>query len=184
MIPLALDPSCLPSILAGHGSLAIRRLAFLRDNGADPLVFGHPDDGELAALAGKRWHGRPVELSDLQSARLLFVAGLDDETSRALADLARTNRVLVNVEDVVPLCDFHVPSLLRRGDLLMTVSTGGRSPALARMIRRKLESQFSPVWNTRLTEIAQLRDRLRKNGASAPDVSAETEAYVSGKGWL
>ena len=184
MIPLALDPLHLASILTGKGQAAVRRLAFLRDGGADPLVFGCDDDIELKSLAGNRWTGRLLEDSDIQSVRLLFVAGLDEDRSAELAGLARANRVLVNVEDVVPLCDFHVPSLVRRGDLLLTVSTSGRSPGLARMIRRKLEALFPPVWNTRLTEIAQLRDRLRKNGAPASRVSSETEALVAGKGWL
>jgi len=56
--------------------------------------------------------------------------------------MARNAGALVNIEDAKPLCDFHVPSLVRRGDLVMTVSTAGRSPGLARRLRRHLEKLF------------------------------------------
>ena len=60
--------------------------------------------------------------------QLLFVAGLPEGEARHLAGRARALGVLVNVEDVLPLCDFHVPAMVRRGDLLLTASTGGAVP--------------------------------------------------------
>ncbi len=62
--------------------------------------------------------------------------------SARLAQLARDAGVLVNVEDVPDLCDFHVPAAVRRGDLLLTVSTGGRAPGLSRILREWLETPF------------------------------------------
>jgi hypothetical protein len=74
----------------------------------------------------------------LAPLQLLFVAGLDEGEARHLAARARAFGVLVNVEDVLPLCDFHVPAIVRHGDLLLTASTGGAAPGLSRALREHL----------------------------------------------
>ena len=135
MIPLALDPAQVVIALAGNGPLAVRRLTQLREGGADPQVFSPEPDGELAALAGDRLVRALPDAGELDKIGVLYVMGLGTEVETALAGLARQRRVLVNVEDVIPLCDFHSPSVVRRGDLVMTISTGGRSPTLASLLR-------------------------------------------------
>ena len=115
---------------------------------------------------------------------VLFVAGLDPETSRQLAETARAAGVLVNVEDQPDLCDFHVPASVRRGDLLLTVSTGGQSPGLARLLREELEERFGPEWSARVEELARSRSAWRQSGIDPGSVSARTRALVREKGWL
>ncbi len=73
--------------------------------------------------------------------------------------------MLVNVEDVLPLCDFHVPAIVRQGDLLLTASTGGTAPGLARALREHLAESFGPEWRERLADLAQERARF----AARPD---------------
>src|SRR6201999_378899 len=68
--------------------------------------------------------------SPLPKIGVLFVAGLDQPSAAALAAKARAAGILVNVEDVPELCDFHVPAIVRRGDLVLTASTGGHAPGL------------------------------------------------------
>ena len=184
MIPVALDPARARIALAGQGPLAARRLAQLLDGGAAPAVFSPDPDAEIATLAGDRLVLSLPSADELAPLQLLFVAGLDDATAADLARSARERGVLVNVEDVVPLCDFHAPSVVRRGDLLMTVSTGGKSPALAQMVRERLETLFPAAWAERLADIAALRDRLRAQGAKGPDVLRATRDFIAGKGWL
>src|ERR1700760_993665 len=87
------------------------------------------------------WRGRPLG------------AGLPEGEARLLATRARAQGVLVNVEDVLPLCDFHVPAVVRRGDLLLTASTGGQVPGLARALRERLAAQFGPEWTGRVKEV-------------------------------
>ena len=81
--------------------------------------------------------------------RALWIVGLPDDEAAALAALARSERVLVNVEDRPALCDFHSVAEVRRGDLLLTVSTGGASPGLAARIRARLAADFGPEWAER-----------------------------------
>ncbi len=184
MIPLAIDPARVPIALAGNGPLAVRRLTQLRDGGANPAVYSPDPDAEFAALAGEALTRALPGPDDLDAARVLFVMGLDPAVERALAELARSRGVLVNVEDVIPLCDFHSPSVVRRGDLLLTVSTGGRSPTLASLLRQRLETLFPESWAERLRTIAALRDAMRKDGASMAEVGKAAKDLIAREGWL
>lgn len=184
MIPLALDPARVPIALAGNGPLAVRRLAQLREGGADPLVYSPEPDADFAEMAGASLIRALPSGDDLDALRVLFVMGLDPAVEKGLAELARSRRVLVNVEDVVPLCDFHSPSVVRRGDLLLTVSTGGRSPTLASLVRQKLEALFPESWGERLRTIAALRDGMRKDGASMTEVGKAAKDLIAREGWL
>src|SRR6202012_3079716 len=108
----------------------------------------------------------PVSDAQLGAVRVLFVAGLPGGGRRDLAARARALGVLVNVEDNIPLCDFHVPAIVRRGDLLLTASTGGQAPGLARALREVLADEFGPEWTGRLRELAQARAKWRSQGLS------------------
>lgn len=184
MIPLALDPARVPIALAGNGRLAARRLTQLREGGADPVVYSPEPDGELMALAGDKLVRALPFTTELDAVRVLFIMGLEPAVAKSLADRARSRGVLVNVEDVIPLCDFHSPSVVRRGDLLLTVSTGGRSPTVASLLRQRLESLFPESWGDRLRAIAMMRDRLRKDGASMSTIAKATKDLVAREGWL
>jgi precorrin-2 dehydrogenase/sirohydrochlorin ferrochelatase len=167
MLPIMLNPDLLAG-LAGAGEGLSRRAELLSAAGVSPVHFDHPipTDSEIATL------------------QVLFVAGLDEGAARALATRARGLGVLVNVEDVPELCDFHVPALVRRGDLVLTVSTGGRSPGLSRLVREDLERRFGPEWDERLDEIAALRGEWRANGLSPSEISQRTREVVVERGWL
>ncbi len=184
MIPLALDPARVPIALAGNGPLAVRRLTQLREGGADPAVYSPEPDGEFTALAGDRLVRALPFTDELDAVRVLYIMGLEPAVAKSLAELARSRGVLVNVEDVIPLCDFHSPSVVRRGDLLLTVSTGGRSPTMASLLRQRLETLFPESWGERLRAIATLRDRLRKDGASMSTIARATKDLVAREGWL
>jgi precorrin-2 dehydrogenase/sirohydrochlorin ferrochelatase len=88
------------------------------------------------------------------------------------------------VEDVTPFCDFHNPAQVRRGDLLLTVSTGGRSPGLAARIRSELARAFGPEWAERLNAIAARRAVWRRPGRSLDELARLTNATIDANGWL
>ena len=94
--------------------------------------------------------------------QLLFVAGLPEGEARDLAGRARALGVLVNVEDVLPLCDFHVPAIVRRGELLLTASTGGAGAGPgAGAARTAGRANFGPEWTARLKELGAARASWR-----------------------
>jgi precorrin-2 dehydrogenase/sirohydrochlorin ferrochelatase len=157
MLPIVLNPVSLKVGLAGQGELCDRRAALLADAGVE--VRRLPD---------------PV-LDDV---------GMPEGEARELAARARRAGVLVNVEDVMPLCDFHVPAIVRRGNLLLTASTGGQVPGLARALRESLAEEYGPEWTTRLKELSLARAKWRSEGLSPAEVSQQVRAMISAMGWL
>ncbi|MDE8346592.1 MAG: NAD(P)-dependent oxidoreductase [Acidocella sp.] len=185
MIPLAIDPNCVKLAVAGNGALALRRLNALRRAGADEtLVFADAPIVELAAEAGVYLRRHLPEPSDLSTLYVLWVVDLPATVAATLATSARALRVLVNVEDVPEYCDFHSVAEVRRGDLLLTVSTNGAAPGLAGTIRRNLERCFSPEWETRVAEVAALRRAWRAEGVSMPEAAKRIEALAEQGCWM
>jgi precorrin-2 dehydrogenase len=164
-----LDPTQVRIGVTGTGAGLQRRLALLERSSVRPAAI---------------FKDRPPSENDIAGLHVLFVAGFSETQSRTVSDAARRQWVLVNVEDAPALCDFHVPAEVRRGDLVVAVSTGGRSPALAKVLREDLEHRFGPEWSDRLDEAAALRGRLRAEGIAPSEVSERTRALVADKGWL
>jgi precorrin-2 dehydrogenase / sirohydrochlorin ferrochelatase len=167
MLPIILDPPKLKTGLAGRGEALARRAALLAEAGVATRLLSPDVSDELLA---------PLHL--------LFVAGLPEGEARLLASRARSLGVLVNVEDVLPLCDFHVPAIVRQGDLLLTASTGGKSPALARQVREHLTESFGPEWRARVDALGKARAKLRSQGLPPAVVSEKVRELVVEKGWL
>lgn len=167
MLPLVLNPVSLKAGLAGRGEARDRRAALLAEAGVEARLL--PDE---------------VPDTVLEGLQVLFVAGLDEGEARLLAGRARALKVLVNVEDVLPLCDFHVPAIVRRGDLLLTASTGGQAPGLARALREKLAGTFGPEWIVRLKDLGAARARWRGQGLAPSQVSRNMRDLIARNGWL
>jgi precorrin-2 dehydrogenase/sirohydrochlorin ferrochelatase len=164
MLPIALDPTVLRIGLAGAGKSLSRRRATLAEGGVKPIPVR--SEGPLTGL------------------HVLFVAGLERSAASALAARARAAGVLVNVEDVPEFCDFHVPAIVRRGDLALTVSTSGKAPGLSRVLREWLERIFDMEWQGRLEALGAVRAGWRADGLMPDDVSRRTRDLVAREGWL
>ncbi len=185
MFPIMLDISEFPVAVVGNSPAAARRIALLDAGGARYLsVFADDPGVELREQAGDRLTGRLPTDAEVAAQRVIFTADLPDAQAERIAAVARDARVLLNTEDVRPLCDFHVPSMVRRGDLLLTISTNGKSPGLARRLRKSFEAQFGPEWADRLDEIAAARSRWRTENLSLPEMAQRTEEMIAAKGWL
>jgi precorrin-2 dehydrogenase/sirohydrochlorin ferrochelatase len=184
-VPLALDLAVLPVVLTGSGPALIRRLTLLDGESVPGLkVYAPSPEPGVTEAAGERLVPRlPIE-AEIAACRVLFIAGLPLAQSAELAALARNYRVLVNVEDTLSLCDFHVPAILRRGELAISISTGGGSPTLSRRLRSYLGDLFPPEWADRIKRIAIQREKMRRDGASMGEVAAKTNALIDKEGWL
>lgn len=182
MIPIALDAATLPLAVAGRGPAALRRLLALRAAEArDLLLFSDQPDHELDRVAGSALRRFLPDRAELAGLRALWIAGLPDDLANELAALARLARVLVNVEDRPAQCDFHSVAEVRRGGLLLTVSTGGASPGLAARVRARLGAEYGPEWADRLALLRGQRAAWRRDGR---DVGALTDALLLASGWL
>jgi siroheme synthase-like protein len=125
------------TVVAKGPAAALDRLA------ADPRVSVH-----------RRAYGGPA---DLAGAVICVAHAAEPAVRDAIAADARAAGVLVNVMDDVPNCDFAAPAVVRRGDLLIAVGTGGRAPALASRLRADLSDRFGREW----TELVDLVGRVR-----------------------
>jgi precorrin-2 dehydrogenase/sirohydrochlorin ferrochelatase len=172
-------------ILVGQGPHIARRLHYL-DGGAakDVTVFSTEPDDALRAAAGSRLQERRPGERDMQGAKLVFVAGLSRERAAVIAATARLAGALVNVEDAMELCDFHTPAVVRRGDLVVTVSTGGKSPGLARMFRDYLKDRIAPEWAGWLDLLGEERAKWYADGLEGHEVSRRTLEMIERNGWL
>lgn len=167
MLPIVLNPKYIRAGLAGEGEGLAKRRAFLTESGTEAVAIS-----------------RTADATALRGLHILLIAGLSKQTAAKLADTARRSGVLVNVEDVPDLCDFHVPAIVRQGDLLLTVSTGGLAPGLSRSIREWLGDRFGPEWRSRAAQIGKARESWRKKGLEPAEVSDRTRELVEEKGWL
>jgi precorrin-2 dehydrogenase/sirohydrochlorin ferrochelatase len=185
MIPIVVDPKVTPLALIGRGELACRRLEALLAGGAERLaVFSDRPSAELGERAGERLRRRLPSPDELTPFRVLWIADLPLGDAAPLAALARALGLLVNVEDVKAWCDFHNPSIVRRGDLLLTVSTGGKSPGLAARLRRQLAASFGLEWAGRLEQLGGRRALWRRQMRPLPELARLTEALIDRRGWL
>jgi precorrin-2 dehydrogenase/sirohydrochlorin ferrochelatase len=185
MIPIALDPRFARLAVAGNGALALRRFRGLRAAGAaDALLFSDAPDDEAVAEAGDQLRRALPGPDDLAGLHVLWIVDLPRDRAEPLAAAARAQRLLVNVEDVPPLCDFHSVAEVRRGDLLLTISTNGRAPGLAGMIRRNLELRYGAEWADRVAEIATLRAGWQREGVSMPEAAKRIAAIAADRKWL
>jgi precorrin-2 dehydrogenase/sirohydrochlorin ferrochelatase len=185
MLPIVIDVKRCAIAVIGEGPQTVKRLGVLDAAGARHVrVYAPAPSGDLAALANGRLTRRWPAAEDFEHTALAFVGDLPPERAEPVFVMARGKGVLVNVEDQLPYCDFHVPSMVRRGDLLIAISTGGRSPALAQMIRARIGLAFGPEWEGHLDAIADLRQGWRAAGLSPSEISKRTEAAVAAAGWF
>lgn len=182
MIPLHLDPQRSRIGLVGRGELAVRRLTWLRGGGADPVVFSDAPGADLRTLAGKRLVNHLPDTDDLRALDIVWIADLPPDLAGPLYAAARAQKTLANVEDVLDQCDFHTPALVRRGALLVSIGTGGASPAVAGKVRAAIESAVPEGWDPLLDDIAAARAALKAAGAGPAELKADALARIAAAG--
>lgn len=184
MIPIYLDPAQARVALIGRGALALRRLQWLLDSGAAPDIWSDAPTFELAQAAGPVLRDGLPGMAELARYHAIWIADLPHDEAEALAVTASSVNVLVNVEDVTALCDFHTPALMRRGKLTLAAGTGGASPAVARAARERLEEAFPEEWAHALDVIAKARAALREEGADFDALVADARTRLADHGLI
>jgi len=126
-------------LVGGGGAVALQKARALRRAGADVTAVS-PDFSPAFRKLRVRRLRRRFRATDVRG-RVLVIAGTDSPAvNRAVSTACRQRGIPVNVVDVPELCSFIVPSILRRGPVIIAVSTGGQSPPLAKALRRHLEA--------------------------------------------
>jgi precorrin-2 dehydrogenase/sirohydrochlorin ferrochelatase len=185
MLPISVDLTRVRVILVGDGAAAGRRLALLDEAGAGALeIYAPSPTPALVAAAGPRLRRRLPQAAEIERAQLVFVAGVPDPAAAEIRRTAQAAGALANVEDDRQRSDFHSAAVFRRGDLTVAISTNGKSPGLAALMRRRLEHRFGREWELHLDELAALRRGWREAGAESAVISRWTREWVGRQGWL
>jgi precorrin-2 dehydrogenase/sirohydrochlorin ferrochelatase len=164
LYPMMVDLTGRRCLVVGGGAVAERKVALLLQCGAGVEVVSPKVTARLGALAASGrllLRRRAFRPADLAGAFLVVAATDDPEVNRAVAARRRRTGGLVNVADDPAACSFLVPSVIRRGDLTIAISTGGGSPALAKKLRRRLEQAVGPEYEAFLTALRRLRRRAK-----------------------
>jgi siroheme synthase-like protein len=149
----------------GGGQVALRKVVTLLEYGAKVEVISPELCPELADLAGEKeinLLNREYRQGDLNGVFVAIAATDSSIINHQVAAEAREKSVLVNVVDDAAYCDFIAPSIIRRGDITIAISTAGRSPALARKLRTKLEKEFGEEYARLGRLIGEVRAEAKK----------------------
>lgn len=165
-------------LVVGGGPVAARKLDALAEAEAEIIVIAPSVSPRMAAAVSRHQVSviqRAFREDDLDGAFLVIAATNDRAVNQQVANAARARGILVNCADDPAHCDFVLPAVVRRGNVHVAVTTGGRSPALARHLRERLEAQI-PVGYAALADVvARVRAALRSEGI-AVDAASWQEA--------
>ena len=161
--PIFLEMNDRRCVVIGGGAVAERKVEGLLAAGAKVTVVSPALKGGLQRLLSRgaiRHLPHEHRAGDLAGYDLAFVAMDDPELNAAACGEARSQNIWVNSADDPAHCDFLLPAVIRRGDLVVAVSTGGASPALARVIREELEEVFTADYAQLLKIAGEVRREL------------------------
>lgn len=170
--PVMLELSGRRCVVIGAQAIREGKVEGLLAAGADDVLVVEPSlDDRFDGVVGVRVERRAWRPGDLDGA---FLAIVSSDDGAAIAREARARGVLVNVVDDIPHCDWAAPAVVRRGDLVLAIGTGGVSPAVARLVRERLQAEFGAEWVEVLRIVGEVR---RDTLPSLPDLRARARRW-------
>ncbi len=161
------DRNC---IVVGGGDVACRKIRELLVCGARVTVISPEVSEAITAMAAAEeinWQARTYQQGDLNDAFLVFAATDNPEVQKSVGAEALKKGILFNCVDNPRACSFQVPAKVRRGDFMLTVSTGGGSPAFAAQLRRQLALEYGREYEPFIDLLGRIRTRIVGDGQSA-----------------
>lgn len=165
--PVFLNISGRRCIVVGGGQVALRKVRTLLEHGAKVAVISPelcPELDQLAENGEIQVRQQGYREGDLAGAFVVIAATDDGAINQQVVREAREIGALINVVDDADNSDFIAPSVVRRGDITIAISTAGRSPALARKLRTKLEEHFSDEYASLVNLVGEVRTEVRQQG--------------------
>jgi len=160
LFPIFLKLTARPCIVIGAGTLAESKIESLQTANARVTLIAPAATARIAAMAEAgeiTWHQRSYTSGDLAGSFLVVAATNDPAVNRAVFAEAEAAGILINAVDDPPFCDFYFPSVVRRGDLQIAISTAGQSPALAQRLRKEINALLPLDTGEWLAELGNLR---------------------------
>ena len=161
--PIHLDIQNRNVLVVGGGGVGTRKVKTLLDCGARVTVVSREVSDKLKALAASgdiNLEQRSYRSQDLNDMFLVIGATNDMKLNRQISNDAEELNTLCNIADRPEVCNFILPSIVRRKDLVITISTSGKSPAMAKKLRKALEKQYGEEYGTLLGLMGAIRKKL------------------------
>ncbi len=179
--PIYLDITNKRCVVVGGGDVAGRKAERLLDFGARVTVIGKRLTPLLETMKkeGRIEHiAADYDQSFLNDAFLVIGATDRDDVNATISRDGRKRGIIVNIVDDPEKCDFILPSLFQQGDLAIAISTGGKSPALAKKLREDMEKLYGPEYRELLEALGNLREKLMAKERSSDENKRMFEAVV------
>jgi len=163
LFPIFLKLEDRPCLVVGAGTVAEGKIKSLLLSGAVVRVVAPRANAavqEWARTSAIRWEEREFSPLDLDDVFLVVVATSSKDVNESVFREAQSRNVLCNVVDDPEHCHFYYPAVVRRGQLQIAISTAGESPTLARKLRRELESQYGPEYESWVEKLGRARREL------------------------
>ena len=157
-------------LVVGGGRIAARKVSGLRSCGAIVHVIAPEVGDEIRAMPGVTFDERAYARGDAAGFRLVVTATGDLEVDQLVYEDADAAGIWVNSADDPDRCSFTLPATLRHGPLLVTVSTGGHSPALATWLRDRIGDRVGPEYEVLLELLSDARGEMQAAGRSTEGV--------------
>ncbi len=170
--PVCIDLEGKECVVVGGGRVAQRKVLGLLSCGARVTVISPVLTDELTVRRAKgeiTWKNRKYRSGDLKVAFLVIAATDDKETQEQVHREATERNLLLNVADVPRRCNFILPATARQGDLAISVSTAGKSPALARKLRVELEKRYGVEYRAVVDILGAIRPVILAAGLDQRD---------------
>ena len=171
------------ALVVGGGKVAQRKVETLLDFGASIHIISKVLTTKLKQLIEVnkvRLLGEEMRDEFLDDVFIVIAATDDKELNSRVSESARKRGLLVNAVDQPADCNFIVPSIVRKGDLAIAISTSGKSPALAKEIRKELDGQFGNEYETFLNLMGGLRKEVLAMGLSQEENSRIFHEIIDG----
>jgi len=171
------------ALVVGGGKVAQRKVETLLRYGASIHIVSKVLTDKLKQLIDSsevRLLGKDMREEFLDDAFIVIAATDDKELNSRVSEIARDRGLLVNAVDQPADCNFIVPSIVRKGDFSIAISTSGKSPALAKKIRKELDGQFGNEYETFLNLMGGLRKEVLAMGLSQEENSRIFHEIVDG----
>jgi precorrin-2 dehydrogenase/sirohydrochlorin ferrochelatase len=163
MFPVFLKLEARPCLVVGAGTIAAPKIASLLRAGGIVTVVAPEARPEVEVQAGAgelAWHARDFVETDLDGMFLVVAATDLQRVNHSVAEAARVRNILCNSVDDPPDCDFFYPSVVKRGDLQIAISTAGKSPALAQRLREELDAALPLDAGAWLDQLGETRLKI------------------------
>ena len=177
--PIYIDIEDRDVVIIGGGNVCARKAETMMKYGARVTIVSPTFTEEIEGWAAEgrlALQRKTYETSDVDGATIVIASTDDTSVNERVAADCRARRIPVNVVDVTPLCEFIVPAIIEKGSVQIAVSTGGKSPALARTLKEDLQRMIGPEY----AEVNDVLGTLREGAKRVLPTDTDRKNFFDG----